>query len=90
MQVGFVMLEAGFARARETVNILAEGIADTFICGILFWAFGFAFMFEPGTPLIGTTGFFLMGKLIEFDRTAVIFKRPSRRETEDYITGRFG
>jgi Amt family ammonium transporter len=61
MQVGFVMLEAGFARSRETVNILAEGIADTFICGILFWAWGFAFMFEPGTPFIGTTGFFLMG-----------------------------
>ncbi|HNP72478.1 MAG TPA: ammonium transporter [Kouleothrix sp.] len=61
MQVGFVMLEAGFARARESVNILVEGIADTFICGILFWAFGFAFMFEPGTPFIGTTGFFLQG-----------------------------
>ena len=61
MQVGFVMLEAGFARARESVNILVEGIADTFICGILFWAIGFAFMFEPGTPIIGTTGFFLLG-----------------------------
>jgi Amt family ammonium transporter len=61
MQVGFVMLEAGFARARESVNILVEGIADTFICGILFWAIGFAFMFEPGTPFIGTTGFFLIG-----------------------------
>jgi phosphate transport system ATP-binding protein len=36
------------------------------------------------------TGFFLLGRLIEFDRTAVIFKRPSKRETEDYITGRFG
>jgi phosphate transport system ATP-binding protein len=36
------------------------------------------------------TGFFLMGKLIEFDRTAVIFRRPARKETEDYITGRFG
>jgi phosphate transport system ATP-binding protein len=36
------------------------------------------------------TGFFLLGRLIEFDRTEVIFKRPSRRETEDYITGRFG
>jgi phosphate transport system ATP-binding protein len=36
------------------------------------------------------TGFFLMGKLIEFDRTAVIFKRPAKKETEDYITGRFG
>ena len=36
------------------------------------------------------TGFFLLGRLIEFDRTPVIFKRPSRHETEDYITGRFG
>jgi len=36
------------------------------------------------------TGFFLLGKLIEFDRTAVIFKRPAKKETEDYITGRFG
>src|SRR6266851_1848768 len=61
MQVGFVMLEAGFARQRESVNILVEGIADTCICGILFWAWGFAFMFEPGTPWIGTQGFLLMG-----------------------------
>ncbi len=36
------------------------------------------------------TGFFLLGKLIEFDRTDIIFKRPAKRETEDYITGRFG
>lgn len=61
MQVGFVMLEAGFARSRESVNILVEGIADTCICGVLFWAWGFAFMFEPGTPWFGTQGFFLLG-----------------------------
>ncbi|MGA2184619.1 MAG: phosphate ABC transporter ATP-binding protein PstB [Bryobacteraceae bacterium] len=36
------------------------------------------------------TGFFLMGKLIEFNKTDIIFKTPARRETEDYITGRFG
>jgi len=61
MQVGFEMLEAGFARSREAVNILAEGIADTCICGITFWAWGFAFMFMAGTPFIGTSGFFLQG-----------------------------
>ena len=59
MQVGFVMLEAGFARERESVNILVEGIADTCICGVFFWAIGFAFMFMDGTPFIGTHGFFL-------------------------------
>jgi phosphate transport system ATP-binding protein len=36
------------------------------------------------------TGFFLMGKLIEFDNTTKIFKNPAMRETEDYVTGRFG
>jgi phosphate transport system ATP-binding protein len=36
------------------------------------------------------TGFFLLGRLIEFDKTDVIFKNPSKKETEDYITGRFG
>jgi phosphate transport system ATP-binding protein len=36
------------------------------------------------------TGFFLLGRLIEFDKTDVIFKNPARKETEDYITGRFG
>ncbi|MBS1818429.1 MAG: ammonium transporter [Acidobacteria bacterium] len=61
MQVGFVMLEAGFARSRESINILVEGIVDTAICGVTFWAWGFAFMFEPGNGFIGTTGFFLKG-----------------------------
>jgi phosphate transport system ATP-binding protein len=36
------------------------------------------------------TGFFLMGKMIEFDRTEVMFKKPAKQQTEDYITGRFG
>jgi len=71
MQVGFVMLEAGFARSREAVNILVEGIADTCICGITFWIWGFAFMFEPGTPLIGTTGFMLQGLPETYGSTGV-------------------
>ncbi len=36
------------------------------------------------------TGFFMMGKLIEFDKTDIIFTNPSNRLTEEYITGRFG
>jgi len=37
-----------------------------------------------------TTAFFYMGKLIEVDKTEVIFTRPNVKQTEDYITGRFG
>jgi phosphate transport system ATP-binding protein len=36
------------------------------------------------------TGFFLLGRLVEFDQTERIFQTPSRKETEDYVTGRFG
>jgi phosphate transport system ATP-binding protein len=36
------------------------------------------------------TGFFYMGKLVEIDDTTTIFTRPRERQTEDYITGRFG
>src|ERR1700752_3181935 len=53
MQAGFMMLEAGFARTRETVNVLQECIVDTCLCALLFWAFGFAFMFGFGNSFIG-------------------------------------
>ena len=36
------------------------------------------------------TAFFYLGELIEFDRTTTIFTKPSNKQTEDYITGRFG
>jgi phosphate transport system ATP-binding protein len=36
------------------------------------------------------TAFFLLGELVECDRTQVIFTTPKDRRTEDYITGRFG
>ncbi len=53
MQAGFMALEAGFARTKESVNIILEGIVDTCLCGLLFWAFGFAFMFAWGNGWIG-------------------------------------
>src|SRR5215468_6290356 len=71
MQVGFVMLEAGFARSRESINILVEGIVDTCICGVTFWAWGFAFMFEDGNGFIGTTGFFLKGLADTYGTTGI-------------------
>ena len=36
------------------------------------------------------TGFFLLGRLIEFNETQIIFQKPAKKETEDYVTGRFG
>lgn len=36
------------------------------------------------------TGFFYLGELIEYDKTSTIFTNPSHKQTENYITGRFG
>ena len=36
------------------------------------------------------TAFFLLGDLVEMDKTDVIFTKPKDKRTEDYITGRFG
>ncbi len=53
MQAGFMFLEAGFARERETINVLLEGIVDTALCGCLFYMWGFAWMFGHGSGWIG-------------------------------------
>ena len=45
---------------------------------------------QQAARLADSTGFFLLGKLIEFDDTRKIFQNPSKKETEDYVTGRFG
>ncbi len=36
------------------------------------------------------TAFFYLGELIEYERTTTIFTNPSKKQTEDYVTGRFG
>jgi Amt family ammonium transporter len=73
MQVGFTMLEAGFCRSRETVNVLMECVVDTCLCGLLFYAFGFAFMFGAGTPIIGTQYFFLQDIPATYGSSGVAF-----------------
>jgi len=45
---------------------------------------------QQAARLADYTGFFLLGKLIEFDDTRKIFQNPNKKETEDYVTGRFG
>ena len=73
MQVGFTMLEAGFCRSRETVNVLVECVVDTCLCGILFYAVGFAFMFAHGNGFIGYHWFFLQGAPATYETTGVAF-----------------
>ncbi len=45
---------------------------------------------QQATRCSDRTAFFYLGKLVEFDETPKIFSNPSQKQTEDYITGRFG
>lgn len=45
---------------------------------------------QQATRCSDKTAFFYLGKLIEFDSTQKIFSNPTEKQTEDYITGRFG
>jgi Amt family ammonium transporter len=73
MQAGFMALEVGFARSRETVNIMLECVFDTCLCGILYWAIGFAFQFGEGNGLIGWQYFGLHGAPATYGTTGVAF-----------------
>src|SRR5439155_10295255 len=73
MQAGFMGLEAGFARSRETVNVLLECVFDTCLCGLLYWAIGFAFQFGAGNSIIGHQYFFLHGMSAAYPGTGVAF-----------------
>jgi len=73
MQAGFMFLEAGFARTREVSNVMISCIADTCLCALLFWAFGFAFMFGSGNGWIGHQYFFLHGAPTTYGSTGVAF-----------------
>src|SRR4029077_9162168 len=73
MQAGFMFLEAGFARTRETVNVILERIVDTGLCGVLFYAWCFAFMFSHGNGFIGYHWFFLQGVPDTYESTGVAF-----------------
>ena len=59
MQAGFAMVESGFTRAKNAVNILMKNLMDFSIGSIAFWAVGFAIMFGNGNSLLGLSGWFV-------------------------------
>lgn len=45
---------------------------------------------QQASRISDNTAFFYMGELVEYDKTNKIFTHPSKKQTENYITGRFG
>jgi Amt family ammonium transporter len=61
MNAGFGMLETGFCRQKNAVNILSKNLIVFALATIAFWVIGFSFMFGQGNGFIGLSGFFLTG-----------------------------
>ena len=68
MRAGFAFLGAGFLQKKNTLNYLTMSFMDFCVCGLIYWAFGFALMFggsylafglDAGNALFGYSGFFL-------------------------------
>ena len=66
MNAGFGMLETGFCRQKNAVNILSKNLIVFAIATIAYWAVGYAFMYGEGTPFIGLQGFFFSGSSIPY------------------------
>lgn len=61
MNAGFCMLETGFCRRKNAVNLLAKNLIVFALSTLAYWAVGFALMYGNGNPFIGSSGFFLIG-----------------------------
>jgi Amt family ammonium transporter len=61
MNAGFGMLETGFCRQKNAVNVLAKNLIVFALATVAFWVIGFGLMFGDGNDFIGLNGFFLTG-----------------------------
>ncbi|WP_373528203.1 ammonium transporter [Nostoc sp.] len=61
MNAGFCMLETGFCRQKNAVNVLSKNLVVFALATVAFWAIGFGLMFGDGNDFIGLNGFFLEG-----------------------------
>ncbi len=60
MQAGFALVECGFTRAKNAINIMMKNLMDFSMGSLAFWAVGFGIMFgATKTGWFGTSGFFL-------------------------------
>ncbi|MBD0392770.1 MAG: ammonium transporter, partial [Microcoleus sp. C1-bin4] len=60
MNAGFGMLETGFCRQKNAVNVLSKNLIVFALSTIAFWAIGFALMFSDGNGFIGSSGGFFL------------------------------
>ncbi|MHB9003142.1 MAG: ammonium transporter [Coriobacteriia bacterium] len=61
MNLGFALVESGFARAKNTVNIISKNFIVFAVSTIAFFVIGWGLMYGDGNPFIGLKGLFMVG-----------------------------
>ena len=65
MNLGFGCVESGFARAKNTVNILSKNFVVFAVTSIFYWLIGWGLMFGDGSPYYGTAGMFTVNNGVD-------------------------
>lgn len=66
MNAGFGMLETGFCRQKNAVNILSKNLIVFALATVVYWAIGYALMYGEGNSFIGLQGFFFSGSSVPY------------------------
>ncbi len=90
MQAGFAMVEVGFTRAKNAVNIIMKNLMDFAMGSVAFFVIGFGLMFGDSNGLFGTTGFALSGvdpESASWDFTFLIFQTVFAATAATIVSG---
>lgn len=82
MNLGFGCVESGFARAKNTVNILSKNFVVFAVTSIFYWLIGWGLMFGDGSPYYGTDGLIAVNGGVD--------NSPSKVKLEDLIIADIG
>ena len=89
MQAGFAMVETGFTRAKNAVNIIMKNMMDFSVGSIAFFVIGFGLMFGTTNGFVGTTDFMLSGAETNssWDYTFLIFQTVFAATAATIVSG---
>lgn len=90
MQAGFAMVESGFTRAKNTINIMMKNLMDFSIGSIVFFLIGFGLMFGVTNGFFGTTQFALFGSDVagkDWNWTFLIFQTVFAATAATIVSG---
>ena len=90
MQAGFALVESGFTRAKNTINIMMKNLMDFSIGSISFFLIGFGLMFGTTNGLFGTTHFAMAGTDVtgaDWNWTFLIFQTVFAGTSATIVSG---